>query len=145
MKIYKGTHLVADTETDVVTLVMSNQEVENLKILPDDPNGVISTFGGEAKDRKQINENIFRHWYDESVRCYWEDHEHTAASEEVCREEDLRASELASYIDWSQTPPYYREDTSDNTVKENELRLYEIQEELRERGYELPDYLVEHD
>ena len=48
-------------------------------------------------------------------------------------------------FDFSQTPPYFRYDTDDRTAKENESELWEIQTQLREQGFELVDYQVEHD
>lgn len=40
---------------------------------------------------------------------------------------------------------YFRYDTGDNTVKENEALLHEIREELQEVGYTLDNTYVEHD
>lgn len=40
---------------------------------------------------------------------------------------------------------YFRYDTDDNTVKENEERFHEINEDLRSVGYEINDVQIEHD
>lgn len=48
-------------------------------------------------------------------------------------------------IDFSQAPPYLRYDTGDSTAKENWNVYCDIQEDLRQCGYELTDSGVDHD
>lgn len=49
---------------------------------------------------------------------------------------------LFDYVD---STCYFRYDTEDNTIKENESTYFEIAEEFKEYGYELDDIQIEHD
>ena len=58
---------------------------------------------------------------------------------------ELSAVGLSQYIKEEDGSIYFRYDTDDNTVKENESKYFDISEDLRSVGYQIEDPQIEHD
>ncbi len=59
--------------------------------------------------------------------------------------ERLKASEMWQYVCTQEDQFYFRVDTDDNTVKENEEYYYDICERLEQLGWKLEETCIEHD
>lgn len=57
----------------------------------------------------------------------------------------IKGTWLEGHVELLDGEVYFRYDTDDNTVKENESTYFEICEELLPRGYQIKDPYIEHD